>query len=262
MKYFSCFFIMLFQITLLLGQDTVGIIECPQCEVMKIDSLDHFYLIDVQSNKDKYKIVSRKTQNSCSNLLLGETYKLTLVAMYSLILNSNDYSHHIGRGICINIDWGNNLYQVQQLCGLCYETDSIKLNECKKNIAKEDRFERAMSTIRFFYLSKKEKRKGTSFLEFYEEKQANSIPFVLNDVEEIPVYSFNRHEKTQYIDTMVHKGFSGRVYHEYKNFYFIKGIYVYSNDNEIMGWIDKKDLLRNEGFKKDLKKMKLINCDK
>ena len=247
MKNICCFLIVLSQMTFLFCQEIENKIDCPQCKVMKIDSIDFFYLIDVQSTEHQYKIVSRKMQNNYSNLLLGGTYDLSLHAIFPSMFNFRDYRHHIGRGICIDIDWGNNLYQARELCGLCYETDSIKLKECKQIINKEEAFENAMLYIYFHYRAKKDKK--TSFLNFYEIKKANSIPFVLNNVEQIFIYFFPKISETKYqlfSDTTKEKEFIGKVYYEYKNFYYIKGCFVYGSGDEVMGWIEKKFLSRTK----------------
>jgi len=231
--------------TLLFCQEIETKIECSQCKVMKIDSIDFFYLIDVQSTEHQYKIVSRRMQNNYSNLLLEETYDLSLHAIFPPILNFQDYRHHIGRGICIDIDWGNNLYQAHELCGLFYETDSIKLKEWKQIINKEETFENAMLYIYYHYRVKKDKK--ISFLDFYENIKTSTLPFVLNNVEQIPIYFFPKVSEIKYQlfgNTMREKEFIGKVYYEYKNFYFIIGYYDYGSDDEILGWIEKKYLLK------------------
>lgn len=169
MKTIYCFLLIFFQIIFLFSQETEAKskIDTNQYVIMKIDSIDNFYLINFQSNNGCYKVVSRKIHNSCANLVLGKVYKLNLSEMFPFTLNFSDQRFHIGGGVCIDIDCGNNLYYAQELCGLCYESDSLKLIKCKQLENSQYAFENSMQYIYFHYNIDKEKY--PSFFEFYRD---------------------------------------------------------------------------------------------
>ncbi len=245
MKTIYSFLLIFFQIIFSFSQEkeTQFRIDTNQYMIMKIDSIDNFYLINFQSNNACYKVVSRKILNSCSNLVLGEVYKLSLSEMFPFTLNFSDQRFHIGEGVYIDIDYGNNLYYAKELCGLCYEFDSIKLLKCKQLENSQYVFENTMQYIYFHYDIDKDK--SASFFEFYRDLEKNSISFVLNNIKTIPIFISPEISDINYElfnDTIEHKIFQGKIFYEYKNLYFIKGRYA-GDDNEIMGWIEKKHII-------------------
>ena len=243
MKNIYCFLIILFQTIFLFSQEreTLFKIDSIQCVVIKIDSIENFYLIDIQSNEDIYKIISRKMCNTCSNLHIGKMYQLSLYAMFPPTLNFLDQRYHIGGNVFIEIDWGNNLYHAQELCGLCYETDPIKIKKCKRLINQQDAFENAMLYIYFHYDIKKNKH--ITFIDFIEKQKVNSIHFTLTKPKSIPVYASPEATDINwelFVDTVKQKNFNGKVLYRYRNFFFIQGYYACDDEVEIIGWIDKK----------------------
>jgi len=222
-------------------------IDSTECVLVKIDSIGNFYLINFQEKNNQYKIVSRKTVNTCVNLHVGEKYKLNLIALFPIIMNQLEFNHHIGGGICINIDWGYNLYEAQEICGLCYETDTLKLINCKNIINKQNRFENGMLYIFFHYLPiDKHGEKEKTFAEFCEKQKANSIQFTLSNIKRIPINSSPLIENDPYLlftDSINQKLFIGKILFEYNNFYYIQGNYENNPEFEIYGWIEKKFLI-------------------
>lgn len=231
------------------GQETPLLkkIDSTECKLVKIDSIGNFYLLNFQEKNNQYKIVSRKTGNTCANLHTGNTYRLNLVAMWPKTMNYLDVNHHIGGGICIQIDWGTNLYEAQEICGLCYETDSLKLKNCKNIINKQNRFENGMLYIFFHYLPKnKHGEKEKTFAEFCEIQKANSIPFTLNNIKRIPINLSPATGNDPYFlftDSLNQKLFIGKILFEYNNFYYIQGNYENDPEFELYGWIEKKFLI-------------------
>lgn len=256
MKNICGLLIILFQTIFLFGQERDLLlfeIESIECTVMEIDSIENFYLIYVKSNEEEYKIVSKKMNNNCSKIHLRETYKLSINPMFPPILNFLDQKYHIGEGVFIDIDWGNNLYYAKEFCGLCYETDSIKIRKCSKLIEQQNKLENALLNIYFHYDNKKNKH--VSFADFYKESKKNSSHFITNKTISIPVYEFPEIGNIIYrlfSESSNEEIFHGQVFFKYKNFYFITGYYDNDREVEILGWVEKKYLSHNLNI--DIKK--------
>jgi len=139
---YTILLLLLFDYGLLFSQKKM-IINGIDCIIVKIDSIDNYYLINAKSNEKEYKIVSRKVEIDCSNFYIdiGRVYKFNLQASPQLSLNHRDYMHHLGGETFVKIDWGNNLFYADELCGLCYETDTLRQKRCKQIINQQEAFE-------------------------------------------------------------------------------------------------------------------------
>ncbi|NCU26069.1 hypothetical protein EOM86_05025 [Candidatus Nomurabacteria bacterium] len=243
MKNSYCILIFLLHALFLFGQEqnSIGKIDSIRCVIVKIDSIGNFYIIDVLSNENKYKIVSRKVHSDCYNLHEGEIYQLCLYPTIPDI--ASHHEHNIGLDTYVEIDWGTNLYVAQELCGLCYQTDTVKLKKCKRLISQQCELEAAMSTVYFFYKTKKDNH--TTFIDFYKKQMDNAMSFTLSGTNIIPIYVSPKNADIKYqlfSDTMCQKVFNGKVLYEYKKYYLIQGYYDPDIEVEFLGWIEKRHL--------------------
>lgn len=246
MKHTYCFLIILFQTLQVFSQEGEPIerFDSVECIIMKIDSIDHFYLINVLSGDNKYKIVSRKTDNSCYNIHVGSLYNLNLWALQPRSMNPPHERFHIGRSVFVELDWGHNFYYADELCGLCYESDSVKLRICKQLISNQEALESSMLYIYFFYTPKR--NRDSSFINFLTKQEANSVSFTLYNTKPIPVYlspdadtCYKLFDDTALMDEV----FYGRILYKYKRLYFVQGHYSNNDKVEFCRWIPKKALV-------------------
>jgi len=218
-----------------------------RCVVVKIDSIENYYIIDVLSNEIKYKILSRKVHSDCYTLYEGGIFDFCIYPTIPEI--ASDQVYFFGIDTNIELNWGANLYVAQELCGLCYETDSANLNQCKRLVKQQEEFESAIITIYFFY---KTKKSNCSIKDFYKKNIENAMPFVLFGTKTIPIYFTPKKGEVKYElfnDTINQKVFYGKVFYQYKNYYLIQGYYNSNINIKILGWIDKRQLINKLNFK-------------
>lgn len=215
------------------------------CNVIKIDSIENFYLIDVFSKNDKYKLISKKNKSACSNIYIGGLYYFTIHQTAQELVNKQ----YVDNEFYIKIDWGSNLYIVDELCGLCYETDTSNNYLCKQINEQEAKLEAILTKVFFNYYKNDQKK---SIEDFKTQIKENTTPFTLTGGRFIPIYSSPIKSEINYLlfnDTINQKVFYGKVFYQYKNYYLIQGYYNSNFDIQILGWIDKRQLIHKLNFK-------------
>jgi hypothetical protein len=106
--------------------------------VIKIDSTADYFIIYGVSSKNKYKIVTRKVDSDCKNVIITGKYDLTLMSMnennFPKVMNRCDI--HYGWGsdnIILNEpEWGCDIYLVDEIYGLCYTTEIEIIKQYEK----------------------------------------------------------------------------------------------------------------------------------
>ena len=103
-------------------------------DIINIDSVGDNYIVYASTNKDKYKIIARKTKCNKKKIEVGRNYKINISQWFpnTLLLNPG-YKYPIYGGEFTDIHWGNNLYTAKELCGLCYYSSLINSKECNKD---------------------------------------------------------------------------------------------------------------------------------
>lgn len=107
-------------------------ITTKQYEVLKIDSLNNFYIIYAQQNNMKFKIVSKKQEiKNCKKIKSGQFYNFQLVSILNQPIKLGDITINHGANLLVNCFMfeGNteicresdipDLHRAENLSGLC-----------------------------------------------------------------------------------------------------------------------------------------------
>lgn len=102
--------------------------------IIKIDSVDNYYIIYGKSGNENYKLVSEKTNSKCDNIIVGEKYILNTESIFTMKIKVNDSVKEITNHVnikCMTLhgttfckEYENGIYDVlksENLEGLCYK---------------------------------------------------------------------------------------------------------------------------------------------
>ena len=108
--------------------------------VYKIDSVNSYYLIYATRENNRYKIVSKKTTNVCSNkILINGKYPFKLsptlsnrtvagkVLLPQNTLLVNCFSYDDSTRVCLEDNMVRELYRAENIKGLCFISELITL---------------------------------------------------------------------------------------------------------------------------------------
>ena len=107
-------------------------------KVVKIDSTKDYMLIYAVSNERKFKIVSRKVENDCKNVVAGAEFTVTLTSLNNSspfpVFNPCDwnYGFPIGNDIRNEPEWECDIFLTDDIWGLCYTQKQEEKSQYKK----------------------------------------------------------------------------------------------------------------------------------
>ena len=105
-------------------------------KVVKIDSTKDYMLIYAVSNERKFKIVSRKVENDCKNVVIGAEFKANLISMNetsgSIQGCDVNYGWPNGNDIRNETDWECDIFLTDDIFGLCYTQNEEEKSQYKK----------------------------------------------------------------------------------------------------------------------------------
>ena len=105
-------------------------------KVVKIDSTKDYMLIYAVSNERKFKIVSRKVENDCKNVVIGAEFKANLISMNETSGSIQGCDVHYGwpngNDIRNETDWECDIFLTDDIFGLCYTQNEEDKSQYKK----------------------------------------------------------------------------------------------------------------------------------
>jgi hypothetical protein len=94
-----------------------------ECEIVKIDSVGNYYVIYAKDSLEKYKIVSEKDSSVGQNIVVGQSYTITLDPPILPPMNIEVPVTFPDGSLITLHDWGNSLYFALDIKGLCHNID-------------------------------------------------------------------------------------------------------------------------------------------
>lgn len=107
-----------------------------QCEVVieRIDSTNDYMIICASNSERKFKIVTRKVENDCRNVSVGDSFNLSLCSLNSMDpYNSMPCDWNYGwpgdNNVILNeVEYDCDIFLTDDIYGLCF-TDDIESKE-------------------------------------------------------------------------------------------------------------------------------------
>lgn len=134
------FFLILIYSSNTLSCQNIEIKQKQYIHIVKIDSTMDYIIIYGVSNNDKYKIVTRKVDSDCKNIVVSGNYYVTIMSLNENYNYNNNVMNkcdiHYGWGgdnIILNeVEWGCDIFLVDEIFGLCYTTDIDEIRQFEK----------------------------------------------------------------------------------------------------------------------------------
>ena len=106
--------------------------------VERIDSTNDYMIICAFNDDRKFKIVTRKVDNDCRNILVGDRINLSLCSLNSMVPNNImpcDWNYGWpgdNNNILNEVEYGCDVFLTDDIFGLCF-TDDIQSKEEYQN---------------------------------------------------------------------------------------------------------------------------------
>lgn len=116
--------------------------ESIQCELIveRIDSTNDYMIICASNKERKFKIVTRKVENDCCNVFVGDVINVSLCSLNSMdpyMIMPCDWSYGWpgNNNVILNeVEYGCDIFLTDDIYGLCYTDDSQIKEEYQKYI--------------------------------------------------------------------------------------------------------------------------------
>jgi hypothetical protein len=94
---------------------TLKYLTLKSAAVYKIDSINDYYLIYIIKDKERYKIISRKSlQSGCDSIRLGKIYDLQVTKIFGVIAGG------VFKPDCLGVDDKTKICLEDSIIDLCY----------------------------------------------------------------------------------------------------------------------------------------------
>ena len=126
-------------ICLSFAQNTDTNSMCEACKIVHIDSVGNYYVLYAKKTDNKYKILVKKKNNNCRNVVIGQFYNIVLSPPFieTISCYHNNITHLETGEVIIEKGWGR-LYFGFNIEGLCYKDMTLAAvnDSLKKEIEK------------------------------------------------------------------------------------------------------------------------------